>query len=234
MIRKFIDFVPNILTLCNLLSGCVAIYMTFHLDAQLGLLTGKEWSWIFIALAAMFDFSDGASARVLHAYSGIGKELDSLSDLVSFGVAPGMLMLNVMLASGSVPALAFSALLIPAFGAYRLAKFNLDDRQTTSFIGLPIPANAIFWIGMCGWIDRYTYPTTPVLALIILAFSYLMVSEMPMFSLKFKNFDWHENFRRYVLLMAAVAFIIVWGVSGLLWTIVLYILISALGKKNVA
>lgn len=231
MIKKILGTVPNLITMCNLLSGCIGTYMAFHSDATYGCLSGMQWCWIFIGMAAVFDFCDGASARALHAYSEIGKQLDSLSDLVSFGIAPGMLVLNLIHAHAEHPWMAFAALLIPAAGAYRLAKFNVDTRQTTSFRGLPIPANAIFWIGATAWVTRYIYPGTAVMLVLVALFSWLMVSDMPMFSLKFKNLDWRENFRRYVVLLAAIAFVIIWGVSGLLWAIALYIFISALGRK---
>ncbi len=232
MPNKVVGFIPNLITLCNLLAGCIAIYMAFHLDVIYGHLTGLQWSWIAIGAAAVFDFCDGASARTLHAYSSIGKELDSLSDLVSFGVAPGMMTLNIMLAYSHHPWLCFAALIIPLAGAFRLAKFNIDTTQSTTFKGLPIPANAIFWIGLAGWIMRYGYPGTAVMVILILLISYLMVCNLRMFSLKFKNFDWHENFRRYILLLASLCFIIVWQVSGLVWAIALYIFISALGRKE--
>lgn len=231
MIKKILGTVPNLITMCNLLSGCMGTYMAFHSDATYGCLSGMQWCWIFIGMAAVFDFCDGASARALHAYSEIGKQLDSLSDLVSFGIAPGMLVLNLIHAHAEHSWMAFAALLIPAAGAYRLAKFNVDTRQTTSFRGLPIPANAIFWIGATAWVTRYIYPGTAVMLVLVALFSWLMVSDMPMFSLKFKNLDWRENFRRYVVLLAAIAFVIIWGVSGLLWAIALYIFISALGRK---
>lgn len=234
MPKRIFTLLPNLITLCNLISGCMATYMAFNIQTLFGPLSGEQWCWIFIGLAAVFDFCDGASARALKAYSEIGKQLDSLSDLVSFGVAPGMLMLNVMLQYSQHAWLCFFALLIPALGAYRLAKFNVDTRQATSFRGLPIPANAIFWVGACGWIERYAYPGTAGLVVIIVLISSLMVSDMPMFSLKFKNLDWHENFRRYVMIVATLAFVIVWGVSGLLWAILLYILISAVGSRHAA
>ncbi len=232
MPKKLIGSIPNLITFCNLLSGCIAVYMAFHQGEQFGSLTGLQWTWIAIAAAAVFDFGDGASARGLHAYSNIGKELDSLSDLVSFGVAPGMMILNLMLDQSDVAWPCFAALLIPAFGAYRLAKFNIDETQATSFRGLPIPANAIFWIGAAGWITRYGYPGTAIMVFLILLVSMWMTSNMRMFSLKFKNFDWQENFRRYVLLLATAIFIISWGVSGLMWAIVLYGSISLLGRKD--
>ena len=232
MPNKIIGSVPNLITLCNLLSGCVAIYMAFHLDVEFGPLTGLHWCWIAIAAAAVFDFCDGATARLIKADSEIGKELDSLSDLVSFGVAPGMMILNLILGYSMHPWLCFAALLIPLLGAYRLAKFNVDTTQTTSFRGLPIPANAIFWIGLAAWIGRYGYPGTAAMVLLIIVMSSMMVCNMRMFSLKFKNFDWHENFRRYILILAAICFVIVWQVSGFVWVIALYIFISALGRKE--
>ena len=117
-------------------------------------------------------------------------------------------------------------------GALRLAKFNVDTRQTTSFIGLPIPANAIFWIGALGWINVHGYPGDIVMCVLIVALSLLMVSEIKMFSLKFHTWGVRENVRRYVIMLAAVLFVITDGVAGLAWTIVLYVLISLLGKRT--
>lgn len=234
MANKFTSAIPNLITLCNLISGCVATYFCFHLGEEYGSLTGLQCAWIAIAAAAVFDFADGASARCLHAYSKIGAELDSLSDLVSFGVAPGMMILNFIMPLSEHPWLCFAALLIPCAGAFRLAKFNCDSTQTTSFSGLPIPANAIFWIGMCGWIQRYAYPGTAVMVIFIALLSWLMVSNIRMFSLKFKNFDFKENFRRYMLLGASAVFIICWGVAGLVWAIALYVFISIMGRKETA
>ena len=233
MARSIVRNIPNTITLCNVLSGCIAIFMTFHIGTEFAGMDAMHWAWIAIGAAAVFDFCDGASARLLGAYSLFGKELDSLCDLVSFGVAPGMLILNIMIESGECRAWSFFALLIPVMGAYRLAKFNIDDSQTTSFRGLPIPANAIFWIGLSDWISRHGYPTTAVMVVLIAAISTLMVCNNRMFSLKFKNFALAENFRRYVLVLAAGCFIAAWGVSGLMWTIVLYILISFLGRKDI-
>lgn len=233
MIERIKSSIPNMLTLCNLLSGCAAIYMAFNQGETYGAFTGLQWTWIFMAAAALFDFCDGAAARALHAYSDIGAQLDSLSDLVSFGVAPAMMMLNFMLPLSQHGWLCYAVMLIPAAGAYRLAKFNCDTTQTTSFRGLPIPANAIFWIGMCGWVQRYAYPGTAVMVIFIVLLSWLMISDMRMFSLKFKNFEWRENFRRYILVMATAVFIIMWGVAGLVWAIALYVFISLMGRKEV-
>lgn len=232
MSAKAIHFIPNLLTLCNLLSGCLAVYFAFHHSDTIGGLQGLHWCWIAMGAAAVFDFWDGASARLLKAYSPVGKELDSLSDLVSFGVAPGMMMLGIMQNAGSPSWLCFGALVIPLFGAFRLAKFNIDTTQTTTFRGLPIPANAIFWIGAAAWIQRYGYPGSLLLLAVIVFVSWLMVCPLRMFSLKFHNFDWRENFRRYILIIATVFFLIQWQVAGFVWTIALYVFISLLGRKQ--
>lgn len=220
----------------NMLSGAIACVLSFHYSESFGSLLGYQWAFIFIGAAAIFDFCDGAAARLLKAYSDMGKELDSLSDLISFGLAPALLMFNTInYFNGNVAALtpwAFAALYIVVIGGLRLAKFNVDDRQTTSFIGLPIPANAIFWIGTMAWMHAHGYiGNIPTLLLIFIVAS-LMISRMRMFSLKFKNFEWRENFRRYVIIGAAILFVITEGVPGLAWTIILYILISAVARKE--
>jgi len=184
---------------------------------------------IFILIAAVCDFLDGLSARLLHAYSDMGKELDSLSDLISFGLAPGLMvyaLLNdyLLLPYGNLEYLAYIALLIPVAGGIRLAKFNVDDRQTTSFIGLPIPANALFWIGVCFADTRDWHPVI-ILALIVL-FSYLMVSNLPMFSLKASNLSWSNNKLRYILIITSLGLIIWLGLTGLAGAIIAYILLS--------
>lgn len=232
--KRLVGIIPNTITCLNLVSGAIACIMAFSATATFGPLTGCQWAFIFIGAAALFDFCDGAAARALKAYSAMGKELDSLCDLVSFGLAPAFLLYNTILTAdgGGSAWVAWLSLYIPVMGALRLAKFNIDERQTTSFIGLPIPANAIFWVGMIAWINAHGYPGNTALVILILFEASLMVSSLPMFSLKFKNFDWRENFRRYVIILAAILFVISEGLAGLMWTIVLYIVISAVGKKN--
>lgn len=230
--RSITSYIPNTVTCLNLLSGCVAVYMAFNIDRQIGCATGAVWAMTAIAAAAVFDFLDGASARLLHAYSPLGKDLDSLSDMVSFGVAPAMLILNVMLGYSSTPWLCFAAFLLPVCGAMRLAIFNNDTEQTSSFRGLPIPANAIFWIGMSGWFTRYGYPGTVIMAVIIVAVSLAMVSNIKMFSLKIKSLSFHENVRRYVVIIATAAFVWAYGLSGFIWAIVLYLLVSILSRRE--
>lgn len=233
MPKKPTAYIPDFITLMNLVSGCVAIFMAFHLNDTFGSLSGAAWCMAAIFAAAVFDFFDGASARALNAYSDLGKDLDSLSDLVSFGVAPAALVANTIIASGTYTWAAAFALLIPVCGALRLAKFNNDTEQATYFRGLPIPANAIFWIGACGWIQSYGYPGWFVMAILIVTVSLCMTARFKMFSLKFKNLDFAENFCRYIIIIAAVAFVIIYGLAGLVWTIVLYILLSLMRQKRI-
>ena len=219
--KRLSSYIPNIITCCNLTAGSLAVIMA---------LRGTfEQAAIFILIAAVCDFLDGLSARLLHGYSDMGKELDSLSDLISFGLAPGLMvyaLLNdyLLLPYGNLEYLAYIALLIPVAGGIRLAKFNVDDRQTTSFIGLPIPANALFWIGVCFADTRDWHPVI-ILALIVL-FSYLMVSNLPMFSLKASNLSWSNNKLRYILIITSLGLIIWLGLTGLAGAIIAYILLS--------
>lgn len=234
MLKRIVNQIPNTITLLNLLSGTVAIILSFNLQAETPMLHPLHWAFIAIAFAAIFDFCDGLSARLLKAYSDIGKELDSLSDLVSFGVAPGLLLYNSLLIATNNHWVSYAALMIPLFGAYRLAKFNVDTTQSTTFRGLPIPANAIFWIGFIAWMVSNSYcPSVPVLIIIIFAVSSLMVSRMRMFSLKVKTLAWRENVSRYILMAGAVLFVIFNGIAGFMWTIILYILISATNQKRI-
>ena len=228
MLKKYI---PNTITLLNLLCGCLATIMAFRLGETYMGLPAQTWVYILIGLAAVADFCDGLAARALKAYSPIGAELDSLSDLVSFGVAPAMLIFNIMEANGA-GAWSFAAMFIPMMGALRLAIFNVDDTQTTTFRGLPIPANAIFWIGAAGWIAKHTYPSTPVMIVLIAAIALCMVAPFRMFSLKFKDLSFSHNVLRYGIIIAAIAFVCFYGICGLAWTIILYILLSLFSRRK--
>lgn len=224
--------IPNSITCLNLLSGCFACIFAFQ---------GQyDWVALCIGLSALFDFLDGMAARLLHAYSPLGKELDSLADLISFGLAPGLMVMHLMAYNSTFHGMAeyqswwaLSALLIPVFSALRLAKFNIDTRQTTSFIGLPVPANALFWIGICQAVLRMESPVCgyAIVALVII-FSLLLVSEIPMFSLKFKNLKWKENYLRHLIIAVAAICLISLGLAGLAATIGLYIVLSLLTARK--
>lgn len=228
--------IPNSITCLNLVSGVMAILAASRGSESMWGLTGIEWCWIFIAMAAVADFFDGFAARLLHAYSSLGKELDSLCDLVSFGVAPAVMMFFCMESAGTQSWTPWLIFLIPVCGALRLARFNIDDRQTTSFIGLPIPANAIFWIGYAALCMQHTefmiqwYVFLPVLLLE----SWLMVSPVHFFSLKFKTYGWKGNRWRWLMIITAPVLVFCMGVAGLMWTIITYLLYSICdySKKN--
>ena len=182
--------IPNTITCCNLISGALATMAAFANDYIMAL--------TFIVTGAVFDFFDGFSARLLHVSSPIGKELDSLADNITFGLAPSAMVFAYMnsICSPDIHILAYTAFLIAAFSALRLAKFNLDERQATSFIGLPTPANALFWgafiISMKDVLASVTVNVNIILLLIFLS-CWILVAEVPMFALKFKNFSLAQN-----------------------------------------
>ena len=221
--------IPNLLTLLNLLSGCVAITLAFD-----GNFMGAV-AWVFAA--ALLDFLDGMAARLLNAYSPLGKELDSLADVVSFGVAPAVALFILLRDYALLPGFAeplrhvipYLAFLIPLFSAYRLANFNIDERQTTSFRGLPTPASGLFWISYCYGVyteivnnEWLFYLTLGLLFLL----SPLMIANIPMFSLKIKNPRWKGNERQALLAVLMIAFVTLWGVIGIAAGIIAYILLS--------
>ena len=225
--------IPNAITSLNLLFGCMACIAAFHCnDTMCGsAIKGYECAFIFIGLAAVADFFDGLVARLLHAVSAIGAELDSLADLVSFGLAPAMVLYNMMLGHGEGH-WALVALLLPVFGALRLARFNVDTNQTTTFTGLPIPANAIFWIGFTAWYAMYDEPLWIVLVSIVLL-SLLMVCPLRMFSLKMHNLSsLKQNWAQYLQVIATVAFVVLMGLPGFAAAILLYVLLSIVKREK--
>ncbi len=214
--------IPNSITSMNLLSGCIAIVMAFE--------GAFIWVVFWVIVAAIFDFFDGMAARFLNAYSEIGKELDSLADVVSFGVAPAaavfVFLRDNTLAQPYIPYLAF---IIPVFSALRLAKFNIDERQTTSFLGLPTPANALFWISYVYGIYNLSLPCNLSIYLTLglaIILSLLMVSEIPMFSFKLNSLKIKDNTKPLILIVFAIVSVSLLGVIGLAWTILLYITMS--------
>ncbi len=216
--------IPNAITSMNLLSGCFSIIFAVNGNFRA--------AFIFIIAAAVFDFCDGFAARLLKAYSPMGKELDSLADMVSFGVAPAMMFFSFM-QSISTGFIVFIPLLIAVFSGLRLAKFNIDTRQSENFIGLAVPSCAL----MCGSLmytlsvyshlaDLFTENAyiIPVLSVIL---SYLLVSEIPMFSFKFKSFKWKGNQDRFIFLGISAILGITTAILRLNWSVwVLYILIG--------
>ncbi len=194
---------------------------------------GYQVAFVLIALAAVFDFFDGFTARLLHAVSPLGKELDSLSDAVSFGLAPGMVLYNMLVQYEPESGVAYIAMLIPVFGALRLAKFNVSTDQSTTFTGLPIPANAIFWIGFTNFYAEH-HADVPVLVVagLVVALSLLMVCNLRMFSLKLHSLSVRENYKQYLLVLAFVICVGFCGVTGLAWAMLFYIVLSAVTKQD--
>jgi len=227
---------PNILTLANLASGALAIIATFEQRYDLLL-------WL-LAASLIFDFLDGLVARALKVHSELGLQLDSLADMVSFGLAPGLLWFKVfsLAADGGEPLPAFLpylALLIPLFSALRLAKFNIDTRQSENFIGLPTPANAVLIYSLALWALNTDNATTEAILLhpffltaIAIASSLLLVAEIPMLSLKVKDFSWKNNKARILLVVAIVLLFTLLRFRALAFVIPLYLLISLLFKPG--
>ena len=224
--------IPNAITSLNLLCGCMACVSAFSGNEMLcGGLRGYEWAFVMIAMGAVADFLDGLVARMLHAVSAIGKELDSLADLVSFGLAPALILYNIMVNHGS-GGWAEVSLLLPVFGALRLARFNVDTNQATTFTGLPIPANAIFWIGFTAWYAQHSCPTWAVVLLIV-ALALLMVCNLRMFSLKMHNLSsLKQNWAQYLQVVATVSIVVLMGLPGLAVAIALYVLLSIIKREK--
>ncbi len=199
--------VPNIITCCNLLSGALAVML-----AAEGLF---HCAFGMILLGAIFDFFDGMSARALKVNNPIGKEIDSLADVITFGLAPSVMLMQAIRLATENSNYAWGwwssvALVMAAFSALRLAKFNIDERQTSSFIGLATPANAIFWGAliaafpdMASWAQFMPWAMLAVMAVSC----WLLICELPLFSLKFKNLSWRDNKVRYIFLIGCVLII---------------------------
>ena len=220
--------IPNTITCLNLISGCIATYWAFHGNYEMAL--------IFIVAGAVFDFFDGMAARLLGVSSPIGKELDSLADVVTFGVAPSAMVFS-FLSSFHIhfPLVPFLAFVIAAFSALRLAKFNLDERQTMGFIGLPTPANALFWgsliVGCGDWLQTLPY-SAGIILLMVFVSCWLLVSEIPMFALKFKQWGWRGNEIRYLFLLSCIPLLAFFGIAGIAIIVAWYVLLSILTKKK--
>ena len=252
---KIWKHIPNLLTCANLVFGFYACILALSGD--------YSGAMAAILVAAGFDFADGFAARLLNAFSPIGKDLDSLADVVSFGVAPGMMLFDFLnrlqqTVEWSNPLTGkfflLAACAIPVFSALRLAKFNNDKRQTDSFIGLPVPAHALFWAPLIYVLSLYIegnpssglFPgllsirltTIPACYLLfftsftVIGFSLLLVSEIHFMSLKIKSITWKGNEIRFVLVIAAAVSMICFGFLGITISILLYMFLSIFDKSS--
>lgn len=236
---KIKPLIPHTLTCLNLVSGCVATLHALH-----GNYTG---AFLWIIIGAVFDFFDGFAARLLGVASPLGKELDSLADDITFGLAPAAVVFS-LLSSTEMPLaglttrtyLPYLAFAMAAFSAVRLAKFNLDARQTDTFIGLPTPANALFWSALAaGFSEPILQSPDAFYGLVagVLISCALLVSEIPMFALKFKHFRWVGNRVRYLFLLACAVLIATfallgYSVMGFSVVVLLYVVLSVILRKR--
>lgn len=233
LIQHIKNNTANAVTAMNLVCGSLACIAAFHCFGPWWWgLQGYQVAFILIAAAAVFDFFDGFVARALHVSSALGGELDSLSDSVSFGLAPALVLYNMLAVAYPGCWLPYLALLLPVFGAIRLARFNVDANQTTTFTGLAIPANAIFWIGFCDFYATHHawVPLWAVLALVV-AMSLLMVCNLRMFSLKVHSRRLRDIYRQVLLIVAFVAFVLLGGLPGLACGIVFYVVLAACTRE---
>jgi CDP-diacylglycerol--serine O-phosphatidyltransferase len=222
---------PNVITLINLLCGCCAIVLAFEVRPRA--------AFYFFCGALAADYLDGLAARLLRVSSDMGKQLDALADMVSFGLLPGVAMYLLMnggqanFSWGAIP-----AFIITLFSALRLGKFNLDTRQTDNFIGLPTPACAIFCMGLLlaaradapgfGTVLANPWTLYPIAG----ALAYLLVAEIPMFSLKFKHTRWKGNEIKFIFAGAATLLLVLFQTTALPLIVLLYILISIFSPKR--
>jgi CDP-diacylglycerol--serine O-phosphatidyltransferase len=196
------------------------------------LVIGKmEYAFALIILAAVFDFFDGLVARALHQSSPLGVQLDSLSDVVSFGVAPAVMMLRMWKISPAIWDMSdmwgYCVLAVAAFSSLRLAKFNIDDSQSTDFEGLATPANAILLGAIGVLVERGEWVICREALLVLTVLScFLLVCPIRMFSFKFKGLGWSENKVKYIFLLSAIVLVSVFGIKGVVWTMALYVVLS--------
>lgn len=221
--------IPNTLTCANLICGCIGIVAVFNGN----LLLAPYLIW----LAAIFDFFDGFAARLLKVSSPIGGELDSLADNVTFGLLPASIV-YAMLQGHALPEwVPYLAFVIAVFSALRLAKFNVDTRQAEHFIGLPTPANALFFSSFPLILEYSSLPLDFInepwfLLSTAFIFSFLLVAELPLFALKFKSFKWQDNKVKYIFLIVSVALLIIFRFVAIPLIIILYILVSLFNRRQ--
>ena len=222
--------IPNILTISNLICGCIALSFTFKGELV--------YTAYLIGLAAIFDFMDGAAARFLNVSNPIGKELDSLADMISFGLVPGAVVFH-LLEESVLSQYSFMALIIPIFSAYRLAKFNVDENQNENFIGLPTPANCLVFVSIplittfnSESTIAYLFEIPEILLIITILMSVALVSKINMFSLKFKNLKFQDNKIRFFIITMSIMLLIWLKFIAIPIIILLYIMMSIVKKTN--
>ncbi len=233
---NFRRHVPNAITLLNLFSGCIALLFAFEQNYL--------FAFYFVALGIFFDFFDGFFARLFNISGELGKQLDSLADMVTSGLVPGLVMFLMMRnssgadAEGWIQFFPYLGFIITLGSCYRLAKFNIDTRQTNSFIGLPTPANALFILSLpivlqsSDSLEILELLTNRWVLLIITLFSaYILNAEIPLFSLKIKKFSFKENAIQISFLIASIILLILLHESGIPLIIVLYVLMSAIYNR---
>ena len=221
--------IPNTITCCNLISGCIATWFAFQGDFSMALL--------FIVIGAVFDFFDGMVARLLHVSSPIGKELDSLADDITFGFAPSAIVFSYLSTFHiHIPIIPFLTFVMAAFSALRLAKFNLDERQALGFIGLPTPANALFWGSLIVGLEEKNISFEGMEWCILIGTfisCYLLIAEIPMFALKFKTWGWKGNEIKYIFILSCIPLLLLLGVTGLAAIIAWYVILSVATNKRI-
>jgi CDP-diacylglycerol--serine O-phosphatidyltransferase len=224
---KIIKCLPSVISSLNLASGAAATIFAFQGDVDTAI--------FLIIFASICDFFDGFAARLLNAVSEFGKQIDSLADLISFGFAPTALIYNHIVSNHILPKhFAFASLIIVVLSALRLAKFNIDTEQKSEFRGLPTPASAIFIISICfpysfGFIDLTIIMQNPIFIISTIAIlPILMISRIKLFSLKIHGFDFKNYIWQFILLISTIIFLIIFGISGLAFSIILYLALSIL------
>jgi CDP-diacylglycerol--serine O-phosphatidyltransferase len=240
----FKKHIPNLITLCNLSSGLIALMYAFN--------THYQMAFVWVCIGIFFDFWDGFFARILKAQSPVGLQLDSLADMVTSGVVPGLIMFQMLSGIADnqeeynlsadnfyLGMLPFAGFIITLASCYRLAKFNVDTRQTDSFIGLPTPANALFILSLpvieahsdgTGFVfDMLSNPF--VLVGISIVSAYMLNAEIPLFSLKVKYFNWETNKIQVVFLIFSVLLLFFFQYLGIPLIILLYVMLSAINNK---
>lgn len=220
--------IPNAITCANLLSGCIGVVFAFKGD-----LNAAAYA---VLISGVFDFFDGMAARLLHVKSDIGKELDSLADMVSFGFLPGVVMFQLLAQSDYASTyLPYSGFLITIFSALRLAKFNIDTRQTEDFIGLNTPMNTLFIVSL-PFIGK-DYPEIVSSSILLIALtvitSFLLVSEIRIFSLKFSSLKWEQNKIKFIFLILSALLVAFLKFAAVPFVLVLYIGLSVLHFRKI-